>query len=184
MTLLMIKLRIVHSRMAPAFISALRAHVLSFRAKRGISHSEAYASADGDSSALARLRMTGDMRACAKNYTYEPTCYTSRRAEREICAGAMRIRATRTAVTISGHGYRHGKESTGNAVSGFLFGDFFKSEKVTRGGDGIPALSFPAGRNPASPVRAARDGGDGIPALSFPAGRNPASPRPRAAPRR
>jgi hypothetical protein len=165
-TLLMAELLIVHSRKVPASVSALRAHVLSFRAKRGISHSEAYASADGDSSALARLRMTGDMRACAKNYTYEPTCYTSQRAEREIGAGAMRIRATRTAVTINGQGSRHGKEITRNVVSGFLFGDFFKSEKVTRGGDGIPALSSP-------PVRAARDGRT-----------ESCIPRPRAAPRR
>jgi hypothetical protein len=62
----------------------------------------------------------------------------------------MRLRATRVAVTINGQGSRHGKEITRNAVSGFLFGDFFKSEKGTRGGDGIPALSS-----------VARCGGDG-----------------------
>jgi hypothetical protein len=58
-TLLMVELRIVHRRMAPASVSALRADSLSFRAKRGIPHSEACAIVDGDSSALARLRMTG-----------------------------------------------------------------------------------------------------------------------------
>jgi hypothetical protein len=84
--------------------------------------------------------------------------------EREIGAGAMRLRAARIAVTTKGQGSRHGKEIIRNAVSNFLFGDFFKSEKVTRcrtesciprhraAGDGIPALSFPAGRNPAPSV--------------------------------
>jgi hypothetical protein len=65
MTLLMIKLHIVHSRIVPASVSALRAHALSFRAKRGISHSEAKTVVEGDSSALTRLRMTGDMLSCA-----------------------------------------------------------------------------------------------------------------------
>jgi hypothetical protein len=66
MTLLMAELLIVHSRKVPASVSAPQgAHALSFRAKRGIPRSEAYTFVDGDSSALARLRMTGNMRACA-----------------------------------------------------------------------------------------------------------------------
>jgi hypothetical protein len=58
--------------------------------------------------------------------------HTIQRAERENDAITMRLRATRTAATINGQDFRHGRESTGNAVSGFLFGDFFKSEKATR----------------------------------------------------
>jgi hypothetical protein len=59
-TLFPAELRIVHSRKVPASVSAPQgADPLSFRAKRGISHSGAYSIVDGDSSALARLRMTG-----------------------------------------------------------------------------------------------------------------------------
>ena len=60
------------------------------------------------------------------------TTHTRQRAEREIDAITIRIRAIRTEIMINGQGFRPSKEITRNAVSGFLFGDFFKSEKVTR----------------------------------------------------
>jgi hypothetical protein len=118
-----------------------------------------------------RERETGDQkrrfprhRALIRSKFVSPANHTRRRAEREIDATTMRLRAARTAAAIKGQDFRHGRESTGNAVSGFLFGDFFKSEKVTRCrtescilrprcGDGIPA----------SLVRAARDGAERSP---------------------
>jgi hypothetical protein len=149
MTLLMLKLRIVHRRIVHTPVSApLGADLLSFRAKRGISHSEACAIVDGDSSALSRLRMTGVFGI----YRYAPTNHTHQRAEREIGAATMRIRATRTAVTINGQGFRHGKQITRAAALVFFLVPFSKVKKEPGGGDGIPALSSPAGRNPASHV--------------------------------
>jgi hypothetical protein len=180
MTLLMTELLIVHSRIVHTPVSAPRgAHALSFRATRGIPHSEAKSIAKGDSSALARLRMTGGMRDCAKNYTYEPTCHASLSAERESGVITIRLRATRKAVTINGQGFRHGNRITRAAALVFFLVTFSKVKK-------LPG----AGRNPASPVprRAEMEhprpvpprGGDGIPAPPSPAGRgqNPASPLP------
>ena len=73
------------------------------------------------------------------------TSHTRQRAEREIGATAMRLRAIRTAVTIKGQGFRPGKRTTRAAALVFFLVTFSKVKKPPG-----------AGRNPASPGRAAR----------------------------
>jgi hypothetical protein len=132
---------------------SLRAVLLSFRAERGISHSEAYAIVDGDSSALTRLRMTEFLYILQIAQVSTPINHTSLSVEREIDAITMRLRATRIAVTTNGQGSRHGKQITRAAALVFFLVTFSKVKKPPG-----------AGRNPASPVPPR--GGGGIPAFS------------------
>jgi hypothetical protein len=130
MTLLMLKLRIVYRRIVHTPVSApLGADLLSFRAKRGISHSEACAIVDGDSSALSRLRMTGSilsLRVCTDN------SHTSMRGARN-----RRSHYANTSDMHSGNDKRLGLSTRKADYKGgspcFLFSSFFKSEKGPRG---------------------------------------------------
>jgi hypothetical protein len=138
-TLLPAELRIVHSRKVPASVSAPQgADFVIPSEARNLPFGGLF------------YRRWGFFGACAPQndrgfgiYRYAPTNYTRQRAEREIDATTMRLRATRTAVTINGQDFRHRKEITRNAVSGFLFSSFFKSEKGTRGRGRNPRALVP-----------------------------------------
>jgi hypothetical protein len=99
------------------------ADALSFRAERGIPHSEAYAVAKGDSSALARLRMTAF-------YIFSKSHKSTRGARKQ------RNHNTTTSDSHGSNDKRSGLTTRKADYKGgspcFLFGDFFKSEKATR----------------------------------------------------
>jgi hypothetical protein len=130
-TLLLLKLRIVHRRMVHASVSAPQgADPLSFRAKRGIPHSEAYA-VDGDSSALARLRMTGGL------YIFQVTQVNARSAKttQTQCVHKRFLRAM-----LNGRGFRHGKQTTRAAALVFFLVTFSKMKKSPGAGTESPRL--------------------------------------------
>jgi hypothetical protein len=113
MTLLPAELPIVHRRMVPASVSALRAH-----AKQICKAFKSHISTRG-----ARKR----------------------RKHNSTTSDTHGSNDKRSRLTTRKADYKGGSPC-------FLFSSFFKSEKGTRGGDGIPAPSSPAGRNPASLV--------------------------------